>query len=208
MASLNLEKLTTGGKVAFGAFVGVLVFAVFYFLAYSDLGASVKREEASTTELRNNETVKKQDQADYFRDKDELSVRETKEREFNKVLPEEAQIASFLSTLQQISNVAGVDLKAWQPQPEKPESFYARVPMKLEVSGKFHQLAKFMYEMGRTDRIINLENIELDEPTMSGEDVNVKAKCLATTFHLVKQDPAVVAAGGGVAPPAPGPGGK
>ena len=200
MASLSLEKLPLGGKVLFGAIVGLLVFAVFYFIAYSDLASSVKREEANTTEMRNQETVKKQDQADYLHDKDELSVRETKEREFNKVLPEEAQVASFLSTLQQISNVAGVDLKAWQPQPEKPESFYARVPMKLEISGKFHQLAKFMYEMGRTDRIINLENIELEEPTMSGEDVNVKAKCLATTFHLIKQDPAALAAGAGAAP--------
>jgi hypothetical protein len=81
-------------------------------------------------------------------------------------------------------HLSGVDLKAWQPAEEKNEAFYAKVPMKLELGGKFHQIAKFAYEMGKVERIINLENIELTDPKVEGDEIKLKVKCLATSFRL------------------------
>jgi type IV pilus assembly protein PilO len=153
--------------------------------------------------LRSEQGVQEQARKSYFADRDELAAKEAKEKDFNKILPEETEVAGFLSSLQQVSNVAGIDLKGYQPQEEVNQTFFARVPMKLELSGKFHQLTKFMHEMGKTDRIINIENIELSDPTMNGDEVVLKAKCLATTFHLIKAATPVAPAPG--APPAPAP---
>ena len=82
-----------------------------------------------------------------------------------------------------ISNVAGVNLQAWQPQDEKADTFYSKVPMKIELTGRFFQVAKFAYEVGKLERIINIENIELTDPKIEGDEIHVKARCLATTFH-------------------------
>jgi type IV pilus assembly protein PilO len=57
--------------------------------------------------------------------------------------------------------------------------------MKLEMSGKFHQIAKFAFELGKVDRIINVENIELTDPKLVGDEVILHARCLATAFHAI-----------------------
>jgi type IV pilus assembly protein PilO len=87
--------------------------------------------------------------------------------------------------VQQASNAAGIDLKGYAPLDEVTKDFYAKVPMKLEMTGKFHQIAKFAYELGKMDRIINVENIELTTPTVQGDEIVLKARCLATAFHAV-----------------------
>jgi type IV pilus assembly protein PilO len=113
-------------------------------------------------------------------------MRQQKQREWNKILPTETEAATFLSAIQTVSNISGIDLQAWAPMDEIPQTFYAKVPMRLQITGRFHQIAKFAYEVGRQDRIINMENLELSDPKVQGEDVVMKATCLATTFHLLK----------------------
>jgi len=132
-------------------------------------------------------------------------MRQQKQRELNKVLPTDTEAATFLSAIQAVSNISGIDLKAWTPMEEVPQTFFAKVPMKLQITGRFHQIAKFIYEVGKQDHIINMENLELGDPKVEGEDVVLKASCLATTFHLTKKAPPPVP--GTPAAPVP-PGGK
>jgi type IV pilus assembly protein PilO len=198
---LSFNSLPIAGRIGFGAFILAASAGAFYFLFYADVVDQVAKERTRTATLQAEENVQKQAQLSYFADRDELAIREQREREFNKILPAETEAAGFLSTIQQVSNVAGISLNAWQPQEEQTQSFFAKVPMKLEVTGRFHQLAKFMFEVGRTDRIINVENIELSEPKVVGDEVVLKAKCLTTTFHLLKP---VATPAAGTAPAVPG----
>jgi type IV pilus assembly protein PilO len=198
MASLSLNRLPIVGKVAVGAVFCVLVGVAYYVLLHTDVAARIDRERARTVELQTELSKVKAAQASYFADRDELTMRQQKQRELNKVLPTDTEAATFLSALQTVSNISGIDLKAWSPLEEIPQTFYAKVPMKLQLTGRFHQIAKFIYEVGKQDRIINMENLELGDPKVEGEDVILKASCLATTFHLLKKapDPATAAAGG------------
>jgi type IV pilus assembly protein PilO len=198
-----LAKLPLAGKIGVGAFFAAAVFGIYYLIFYSDLASTITKEKARTDELDSERNKLRQAQTTYFADRDELSMRQQRQREFNKILPETTEAASFLSAIQQVSNVAGVNLNAWQPMEEQKQNFFAKVPMKLEFSGKFLQVAKFVYEIGRVDRIINIENIELSDPKLTGDEVVLKAKCLATTFRLVKKETPKPAAGApGAAPTA------
>jgi Tfp pilus assembly protein PilO len=135
-----------------------------------------------------------------------LALREQRARELNKVLPPDAEEDAFLSSVQQASNAAGIDLKGFAPQDEVTQSFYAKVPMKLEVTGRFHQIAKFAYELGKIDRIINVEDIELTDQKVVGDEVILKGKVLATAFHAkLPTEPARGAAGAGAPSPTPAP---
>jgi type IV pilus assembly protein PilO len=197
MASFSLGRLPIAGKVGVGAVICVLLGVAYYVLLHTDVAARTDRERAHTGELETELSKVKQAQASYFADRDELAMRQQKQRELNKVLPTDTEAAAFLSALQTVSNISGIDLKAWSPMEEVPQTFYAKVPMKLLITGRFHQIAKFIYEVGKQDRIINMENLELTDPKVEGEDVVLKASCLATTFHLLaKKEPAKPAAGG------------
>jgi type IV pilus assembly protein PilO len=186
MASLSLNRLPLAGKIGVGALLCLLLGVAYYVLLHTDVAAKIDRERARTVELETELNKVKQAQASYFLDRDELAMRQQKQRELNKVLPNDTEAAAFLSAIQAVSNISGVDLKAWNPMEEVPQAFYAKVPMRLNITGRFHQIAKFVYEIGKQDRIINMENLNLSDPKVEGEDVVLKATCLATTFHLLK----------------------
>lgn len=188
---LSLSKLSLPAKFGFGAFLVVIVAVGYYLVLHTDVSAKIENETRRSKDLETQIASLRQAEASYIQDREELAMRQQKQRELNKVLPAETESAAFLSAIQQVSNISGINLKAWQPQEEVPATFYAKVPMRLELSGKFHQIGKFMFEIGKQDRIINLENVELSEPKVEGEDVILKAHCLATTFHLMKAKPAV-----------------
>ena len=204
MASFSLNRLPIIGKIGVGAVLCVLLGVAYYVMLHTDLAAKTDRERARTAELETELSKAKQAQASYFADRDELAMRQQKQRELNKVLPTDTEAATFLSALQAVSNISGIDLKAWSPMEEVPQTFYAKVPMRLQIAGRFHQIAKFVYEVGKQDRIINMENLELGDPKIEGEDVVLKATCLATTFHLLMPKTPPAPAAGAAATPAGG----
>jgi type IV pilus assembly protein PilO len=184
-AQSALAKLPLPAKVGIGAaFSAVIVFA-YWFIFYSDTSSKIAGAEQQKKALHDQLTQQQQAQATYFADRGELALREQRSRELNKVLPPDAEEDAFLSSVQQASNVAGIDLKGYAPVAEVPMPFYAKIPMKIEMTGRFHQIAKFAYELGKVDRVINVENIELGEPGVVGDEVVLKARCLATAFHAL-----------------------
>jgi type IV pilus assembly protein PilO len=208
-----LARVPAWGKVVAGVLAALLTAGVYWFFFYSDVAAKIEGANRQRTAVRNELAAQQQAQASYFADRDELAVREQRSRELNKVLPPDAEEDAFLSSVQTASNAAGIDLKGYAPQEEVAQSFYAKVPMKLEMTGKFHQIAKFAYELGKMDRIINVENIELTEPHVIGDEVILKGRCLATAFHALNAKPGARGPGTPApnkpAPaPAPAPGGK
>lgn len=179
------SKLSLPARIALGVgAVGILGVSYWGF-GYTEVSAKIEYALRQQSALRADFVAQQQAQASYFADRDEFALRQQRQREFNKVLPSDTEAAAFLSSLQQVSNISGIDLKAWQPMEEQQQAFFAKVPMKLEMSGKYHQLVKFMHEVGKLDRIINIENIELLDPKTTSEDVILRARCLATAFHTV-----------------------
>ncbi|CAN5729814.1 N/A [soil metagenome] len=203
-----LAKLGTPAKLGIGGAIVLLIGLGYWVVLYSDISAKITSAENVNKAKKKELTDQQLLQTTYLNDKDELARRQQQQGELNRVLPADAEAPSFLSALQQIANVSGVDLKAWQPLEEQQQTFSAKVPMRLEMTGRFHQIAKFTYEAARVQRIMNVENLELSDPKLEGDEVQLKARCVAIAFHAVKPKPvAVPAASAGVAPPPP-PGGK
>jgi type IV pilus assembly protein PilO len=183
---ITLGKLPLAAKVGIGAGVVAVLFFAYWFVFYSDVASKIEGAQRQKKSLRDDLAQQEQAEATYFADRGELALREQRARELNKVLPAESQEDAFLSSVQQASNAAGVDLKGYSPTEEIAQSFYAKVPMRLEMSGKFHQIAKFAYELGKVDRIINVENIQVSDPRIVGDEIILRGSCLATAFHALK----------------------
>src|SRR5258708_38558663 len=193
-AQSALAKLPAAAKIGIGVgLVGALLFG-YWFVFYSDIASKIQGAERQKKSLRDDLAQEQQAEATYFADRGELALREQRARELNKVLPPDAQEDAFLSSVQTASNAAGIDLKGYIPQDEVQQSFYAKVPMRLNITGKFHQIAKFAYELGKIDRIVNVENIELTSPRIVGDEVILEGRCLATALHANKPQEAARAA--------------
>src|SRR5208282_4542781 len=151
-----LTKIPLAGKLGIGVGLSLVLLFGYWFVFYSDVASKIEGAQRQKADLKTQYVDQQQAQATYYADRGELALREQHARELNKVLPPDAQEDAFLSSVQQASNAAGIDLKGYAPLEEVAQAFYAKVPMRIDMSGKFHQIAKFAYELGKVERIINV----------------------------------------------------
>lgn len=184
----SLERLPSVGKVALGVIFVGLVAALYFVAFYEDLSNELSgardRETSLRVELAKAEILK----TAYLADLDEKLRREQLGSEQKKVLPDEPETPAFLSSLQSAALISGVNLTSWSPIEEVPQEFFAKVPMKLTLSGRFHQVAKFFHAVGQLDRIINIENIQI-KTTVRDDDspeAEISVECLATAFRSMR----------------------
>lgn len=194
MAESVLAKLPLPARV--GISVGLLVLAglAYYVVFYSDIAASIENAQARRGQLERELAQAKEAEQVYQKDLEELAQRRERERELNKILPATTEYPAFLSAVQSVANGTGVELVAWSPESEIKDKFYARVPMKIELTGRFHQIAKFFYGIGQSDRIMNVENISMGRPKLVDQDVYLRVTGLATAFRAVTAEEAPDAA--------------
>jgi type IV pilus assembly protein PilO len=181
----SLGKYPRVGKSLVGFLLAALTAIVYYVVWYGDVSDAIDKQKRQEQVLRTDLVQAQQSEFAYHKDLAELTDRQQRQRELNKILPEKTEYPAFLSALQGVANVAGVSLQGWSPQEEVLQKFFARVPMKLTVLGKFHQVAKFFYGVGQLDRIINIENIALTQSKTKNDELELKVDCLATAFHTL-----------------------
>jgi type IV pilus assembly protein PilO len=133
--------------------------------------------------LTNDLNQARERQKEYLRLREELAAREASDKQNLRVLPETAEIPAFLDDLNRLAELSGLRVGSVGPRPEAAEQFFVRVPVSLNLSGKFHQLTKFFYNVSRLERAINMENISLTQPKQEGEEITMQVAVLATTFR-------------------------
>jgi type IV pilus assembly protein PilO len=201
-APTSLAKLPLPVRVALVVGLCGLVAVAYFVVGYSEVAKQIESARNTEKNLREDLAQVEDARLEYTRDLALLTEKQQRARDFNKVLPESPEYPAFLSAIQNVATVSGISLNSWDPIEPSPQQFFARVPMKLSLVGKFHQIAKFFYGVGQLDRIINLENINLGTPKKEGDDITVKVDCLATAFHTLPPKAAASAKPG--AAPAPG----
>ncbi|NRA31880.1 MAG: type 4a pilus biogenesis protein PilO [Polyangiaceae bacterium] len=178
-----LAKLPAAAKFGVGGLLIVLTALVYFIVFFSDLDTSVSSAQNKETKLRSDLAGARAAEHAYQKDLAELADREQRQRDLNKILPATTEYPAFLSAIQAVSNSAGITLLSWSPSKEVSGPYYAKVPMKLVIKGRYHQIAKFFYNVGQLDRIINMENITVGKPDITGDEVKLNVSVLATAFH-------------------------
>lgn len=180
-----LDRLPPLAKAGLGLLFMILFGALYFVMFYGDLESSLAAAQQKELALQDEEVKAKDAQAAYQKDLEEKTKREQQVREQKKVLPDEAESPAFLNTIQNVATISGVNLTSWSPTEEVPQQFFSKVPMKLTLKGRFHQVVKFFHGVGQQDRIINIENIHIKSPKTDVEDVEVEVDCLATAFRAL-----------------------
>ncbi|MEJ7730328.1 MAG: type 4a pilus biogenesis protein PilO [Polyangiaceae bacterium] len=181
----SLDRAPPVAKAGVGVLFMVLFAALYFVMFYGDLETEIAGEQQREANLMDDLAKAKSSKEAYQRDLDEKARREQQAREYKKILPDESETPAFLSALQNAATISGVNLTSWSPTDEVGAQFYSKVPMKLTLAGKFHQVAKFFHSVGQLDRIINVENIHIKvKPDVTTVvENNVDVECLATAFR-------------------------
>jgi type IV pilus assembly protein PilO len=183
----TLSRLALPAKLGIGIGSLALVAAGYYFIFHAGLEDSLASATTAGSTLNADLSKARAAEQAYQKDLAELADREQRQKELNQILPASTEYPAFLSAVQSAANVSGVSLSAWTPREKVPDKYYAKVPMKVELTGKFLQIARFFYNVGQLDRIINMENISMTDPKVVDDEVVLKTEALATAFHVVEE---------------------
>jgi len=181
----SLSRLAAPAKA--GITVGLLALfgGGYYLVFHGEIEAQLVSAQQSGITLTEDLNKARAAEQAFQKDLAELAEREQRQKELNQILPTTTEYPQFLSAVQSAANDSGVSLSAWTPRERVPDKYYARVPMKLELTGRFQQIARFFYNVGQLDRIINMENISMTEPRTVDDEMVMKAEALATAFQAV-----------------------
>ncbi|MBN2715344.1 MAG: type 4a pilus biogenesis protein PilO [Deltaproteobacteria bacterium] len=161
----------------------ILVGALFWQLYYSPLVEELESAQNQQQQLAGKLSEVQKRKKTYDEDvqkMEDLKIASVKQRQ---MLPVESEMASFLNNLNSVAELTGLEILSVTPMAEKPEKYYATIPVKLELKGNFLQLSKFFYQVGRLDRIINVGNINLTNPRVNENGASLNASVMAVTFR-------------------------
>lgn len=111
-------------------------------------------------------------------------------------LPNKTDIESLLVDLSQTSVASGLEVEYFKPETEVPREFYAEYPIKISVTGQYHQFGQFVSGLAALPRIVTLSNIDIGEMRKTGNVQAVdndnarklKMDLIATTYRYLEED--------------------
>jgi len=156
-----VEARTKLQRVLIYASAIVLLVGSFAYFAYLPKHKKIGKLESEYKELaqkldRARKTAK---QLNYYRTKMKAA-----EAQFNivmKALPEKEEIPALLAGISQAARDAGLDITKFQPTAEKPKEFYAEVPISINVSGSYHNVAMFFDKISNLSRIVTISALKM-----------------------------------------------
>jgi len=113
------------------------------------------------------------------------------------MLPERSQIPDLLDGVSRAGKHAGLEFSVFQPMPEVKKELHAEVPVSLNMTGTFRQVALFLSTVGEMQRIVDVKKLTF----VRGSDDTLQVNGQAVTYRLlddaeIKQIQQKPAAGG------------
>jgi type IV pilus assembly protein PilO len=180
--------------VKFGGLAGAVVAmtALNFFLLITPVEERIAQQAAERTKLDRDLAEKSEIAQNLNERRREMDVLEQKLAEALTELPESKDLEELLAQLNDIGKKSGLEISKVEPGKETTNSgeFFARIPIRMSVSGNYHEIAMFLQELANMRRIVNVNNIKLDGATEKNEKVILQSTFLATTFRFVTTKPA------------------
>jgi type IV pilus assembly protein PilO len=173
------------GAVAI-AFV-VLTIGGIYMLVWNEQRPELQRRQAEEQQLRA-EFKEKHAKAVNL----EIYNQQLKdiERSFGALLrqlPGKTEVPSLLVDISQTGLAAGLQEKLFQPQPEQKKDFYAELPIKIRLTGSYHQFGEFVSGIAALPRIVTLHDIDIKPDTKDAYD-QLSLELTAKTYRYLDED--------------------
>jgi type IV pilus assembly protein PilO len=189
MSALDqVVKLSIRKKVAILGLVVVLIAAVFWFIYYDPLSEELSALQEKHMSLQNEKADANRRKATYEKDRERRDELKKSYGQQLRALPSDTEMSSFLNNLNAHAELVGLEIESVKPKKEEVSKYYARIPVQLNLTGSYYQLAKFFYLVGNLDRIINIENISLKIKKFEESSAILTANVLATTFRSVNPE--------------------
>jgi type IV pilus assembly protein PilO len=169
----------------------VIVFAVatglgIYWFVVKDKAPLLERAQAEEQELRVTFENKQRKAANYDAYKAQLTQIEQSFGTMLRQLPGETEIPSLIVDISQTGLAAGLQEKLFVPQSEIPKDFYAEKPIKIRLTGGYHEIGNFVSGIAALPRIVTLHDINITPESNDSFD-NLSMEVTAKTYRYIDE---------------------
>lgn len=165
----------------------VLTLALIYFFVWDQQRPELQRRTDEERTLREQFHTKHAKAVNLELYKQQLKDIERSFGALLRQLPGKTEVPNLLVDISQTGLSAGLEEKLFQPQAEQKRDFYAELPIKIRLSGSYHQFGQFVSGIAALPRIVTLHDIEIKTEGKDSYD-QLTLELTAKTYRYLDED--------------------
>jgi type IV pilus assembly protein PilO len=165
----------------------VLTFILGYFFVWTNEKPVLDQYHDEETKLRGEFRAKHAQAVNLSIYKQQLADIERSFGALLRQLPGRTEVPNLLVDISQTGLAAGLKQNLFQPGTEQKKDFYAELPIKIRLSGSYHQFGQFVSGIAALPRIVTLHDIEIKPDGKGGYD-NLTLDLTAKTYRYLDED--------------------
>ncbi len=103
-------------------------------------------------------------------------------------LPNETEIETLLTDISQTGISAGLEIDYFKPVGLRPKEFYSEYPIKLKVTGRYHEFAEFISGVAALPRIVTVQDISITPADAKKGGVKLTMELTAITYQYLDEN--------------------
>ena len=173
---------------AVGATFLVLTLILIYLFVWSGVRPELQQKESQEQALRTEFQQKHAQAVNLVVYKQQLKDLQRSFGALLRQLPGKTEVPNLLVDISQTALGAGLQQKLFQPQSEEAKDFYAELPIRMELTGSYHQFGEFVSGIAALPRIVTLHDIEIKPTGGNGGYDDLTLTLTAKTYRYLDQD--------------------
>jgi type IV pilus assembly protein PilO len=166
-------------------FLLVVGLGIYWFIV-KDKQPILERAKQEEVAYRDTFENKQRKAANYDAYKAQLAQIEQSFGTMLRQLPGETEIPSLIVDISQTGLGAGLQERLFEPQAEIPKDFYAEKPIKIRLTGGYHEIARFVSGIAALPRIVTLHNIVISRENPESFD-QLSMEVTAQTYRYLEE---------------------
>jgi type IV pilus assembly protein PilO len=171
-----------------GACFVLLAILGFYLLVWQQKQPELEQLENQEMQLRAEYRTKHQKAVNLELYKQQLADIEKSFGAMLRQLPSKTEVDNLLVDISQTGLAAALDEKLFQPQAEVKQDFYAERPIKIRLTGSYHQFGEFVSGIAALPRIVTLHDIQIKSAEKSSVFDQLQMELTAKTYRYLDDE--------------------
>ena len=190
--NLDIDDLKKIGAAPLPVKIGIIVVLCIalvvaaYFLDTTKQKAQLDKVIAEEQGLRTIFSAKQAKAANLEAYKQQLDEMRTSFGTLLRQLPNKTEIETLLTDISQTGISAGLEINYFKPEGLRPKEFYSEYPIKLKVTGRYHEFAEFISGVAALPRIVTVQNIAI-KPAGPKDGVKLSMELTAITYQYLDE---------------------
>lgn len=156
--------------------------AGFYFLLYSPKHSDLKKTISNLNKLKIEVEKKRKAVKELPKYKKEVANLKIKLKKSISQLPNDKEIPNLLTSITETGKDSGLEFTFFKQEKNIRKDYYSEIPVTIKVTGDYHSVAFFFYQVSKMSRIVQFSNLKMIGSKKKEAKGTIQSSFTATTY--------------------------